>query len=221
MYENDVKIDRKMRTKITNDWLMEFPSYKKFKPCAWKKRVGPLEFHAGYSVDYGTNIKPGISYFNLSNPLEFMCANLSIEPKSRRYSLTWLQHEKGLYKEAAAELRQLAPIPIEGSVTLSQIINAYKNYAGHITDERHFEDPALIAAWAGKKDLAEQCLEWGLEAYQQNRKVPYQGTSFGDWYQSMSKKIANPEALQKTVEEQVIYHKLTKIPYEELVIDYA
>jgi len=69
--------------------------------------------------------------------------------------------------------------------------------------------------------LAEQCLEWGLEAYQKNRKVPYQGTSFGDWYQSMSKKIANPEALQKTVEEQVIYHKLTKIPYEELVIDYA
>lgn len=218
MFKNDVKIDAKMKTKITKDWLEEFSEYKKTHPCVLKKRIGPLEFHIGYSVRYAVDIRIGCSVFNLSNPLDFMCANLSIEPKSW-YSLTWQQHEKGLYKEAAQELRELAPIPIEGPVTLSQVINGYKNYKGHVCENRHFEDPALIAAWAGQLELARECLEWGLGTYQKHRSVPYHGITFGDWYQSMLERISDPEALRRTVEEQVIHHKLTKVPYQELIID--
>ena len=33
------------------------------------------------------------------------------------------------------------------------------------------------------------------------------------------KKYLIPKSLRKTVEEQVIFHKLTKIPYEDLIID--
>lgn len=208
-----------MKTKITNDWLTEFPEYKKTHPQVIEKRVGPLKFHIGYDIRYSTDIKIGYSVFNLSNPLDFCCANLSCEPKSRRYSLTWQQHEKGLYKEAAQELRELAPIPLEGPITLSQIIDGYVNYTGHICSARHFEDPALIAAWAYKLDLAHQCLEWGLEAYQEQRFVPYHRTTFGEWYDSMSDRISDPETLRRTVEEQVIHHKLIKIPYQELIID--
>ena len=39
------------------------------------------------------------------------------------------------------------------------------NYAGNIVENRYFEDPALIAAWADKLDLVHDCLEWGLEIY--------------------------------------------------------
>ena len=117
LYQNDVKIDNKMKTIITNDWLKEFPSYKKIRPQAWKKRVGPLSFGMGYDIGHGTDIKIGFSVFNLSNPLDFTSATVSVKPKSRRYAITWKQHEEGKYKEAAEELRQLSQIPIEGPVT--------------------------------------------------------------------------------------------------------
>ncbi len=219
MYEKDIKIDSKMKTKITKDWLVEFPEYKKTLSTTIEKRVGTIVFSIWYDVAYELDIKPQVYYFNLSNGRLDYCGDLTFEPKSRRYSLTWLQHEKGLYKEAAQELRELAPIPLEGPVTLSQVINGYKNYKDHIYSSRHFEDPALIASWAGKLDLAHECLDWGLEAYQKHCSVPYNGVTFGEWYESMSERISDPEALRRTVEEQIIHHKLTKVPYQELIID--
>ncbi len=220
MFKNDVKIDNKMKTIITNDWLKEFPSYKKFRPQVWTKKVGPLSFHMGYEVRYGTDVRIGFSVFNLSNPLDFMCATISVEPKQRRF-LTWKKHEEGKYKEAAAELRQLSKVPIEGLVLLSQVIDAYKNYTSldYETDERYFEDLALLAAWAGKLDLAKELLDWGKPYYEKNCSRSPTQKNTEEWYQAMLKKISNPEALHKTVEEQVIFHKLTKIPCKELIID--
>jgi hypothetical protein len=221
MYEKDVKIDNKMKTIITKDWLKEFPSYKKFRPQAWKKRVGPLSFHMGYSIGWGIDIKIAFSIFNLANAQDFMSATLRVEPKSRRYSITWKQHEEGKYKEAAEELRKLSPIPIEGPVKLSQVINAYKNSPElkYMIDERYFEDPALIAAWSRKLELAKELLDWGRPYYERGFGRRPDMKNVDDWYQSMLEKISDPEGLRKTVEEQVVLHKLTKVPYEDLVID--
>ena len=221
MFKNDVKIDNKMKTIITRDWLKEFPSYKKVRPQAWKKIVGPLSFHMGYNVSWGTDVKIGFSIFNLSNPLDFMCATLDLEPKSRRYSITWKQHEEGKYKEAAEELRQLSIIPIEGPVRFSQVVEAYQNYPDlkYTTDERYFEDPALLAAWAGKTELAKKLLDWGSSWYEVRFCKKSDMKKTDEWYQSMLAKISDPEGLRKTVEEQIVFHKLTKLPYEELIID--
>lgn len=221
MLQNDVKIDNKMKTIITNDFLKEFPSYQKVRPQAWKKRVGPLIFHIGYDISHGTDVKIGFSIFNLSNALDFMCATLPIRPKSRRRSITWKQHEEGKYKEAAEELKQVSSIPIEGLVTLTQVVNAYKHYPflETSTDERYFEDPALIAGWAGKFEYAKECLDWGWSHFEK-RFGPHRGKKeMEDWYQEMLKKISDSEGLRKTVEEQIVFHKLTKVPYEELIID--
>lgn len=220
MFERDVKIDNKMKTKITDDWLKEYSSYKKTRPCLLQKRIGPLINSFGYEVRYGTDIMMSVSIFNLSNPLDFICANLKTRPESRRKRLTWIQHEQGKYKEAAEELRQQAAIPLEGPITLSQVINAYKNYSRteSITSKRHLEDPALIAAWAGKTNLAKELLDWAKPYYEKRFNTPsYQSTE--EWYKEMLGKISDPEKLRQIVEEQVTFHKLTKIPYEELIID--
>lgn len=219
MAKDDVKIDSKMKTKITNDWLAEFPEYKKIRPCLWKKRVGCVAFGMGYDVGYGINIKPACSVFNLSNPLDFTCANLKTEPKSR-WKINWPQHERGLYKEMAEELRQFATIPIEGDVTLSQVIDGYKKYTENIVEERHFEDPALIAAWCGRLDVARDCLDWGMKAYQAHCKVPYQDVPSHDtWYSHMLTRISDPDALRRIVDEQIKLHKLEKVSYQELIVD--
>lgn len=221
LFTNDIKIDRKMKTKITNDWLKEFPSYKKDRPQGWRKRVGPLDFFMGYDVKYSKRIKIGFSVFNLANPLDFTCANVSVHPKSRRESITWKQHEEGKYKEAAEELRQLSIIPIEGPVKLSQVIEAYKTHKDtpYSTSARPFEDPALIAAWAGKLELAKELLDWGKPYYEKNCSRNPQKKDTDEWYKWMLGEISDPEALRKTVEEQVEFHKLTKVPYEDLIID--
>ncbi len=221
MYKNDVKIDNKMKTVITRDWLKEFPSYKKILPQAWTKRVGPLSFDMGYNVSWGTDVKIEFSIFNLANPLGFMSATLPVRPKSRLYSLTWKQHEEGKYKEAAEELRQVSVLPIEGPVKLSQVINAYQTYPGleYQSSPRYFEDPSLIAAWAGKLELAKKLLDWGSAWYEIRFCKRPDMKKTDEWYQSMLEKISDPEGLRKTVEDQVVFHKLTKLPYEELIID--
>ena len=219
MYENDIKITGPMKTKITNDWLAEFPGYKKENPVCFCKRVGPLLITIGYEVRYSTDIRMGCSLFNLANPLDFTCGNLYTIPKSRRYSLTWEQHEKGLYKEAVAELKELFPIPLEGPITLTQVFEGYKKYVAnnHSFSDRHFKDSALVAAWARRPDKAQEYLDWGYEAYQE-AKI-YKPIPIDEWYRNMQARIANPEALRKTVEEQIEHHKLGKIPYQELIID--
>ena len=219
MAKNDIKIDNKMKTIITNDWLKEFSFFKKTRPCLLEKRIGPLEISFGYEVRYGVDILISISYFNLSNPLNFMCANLRTRPAYRN-RLTWVQHEQGKYKEAAQELREQCPIPIEGPVTLSQIIRAYREnpILEYLISQRELEDPALIAAWAGKIDLAKECLDWA-KPYYDKRFQTATNRRTEEWYQWMLEKISDPEKLQQTVEEQLVFHKLTKIPYEELIID--
>lgn len=218
----EIKIDGKMKTKITNDWLTEFPSYKKILPQAWKKRVGPILLSIWYEMEkLHLRYKISACYFNLSNPSEFTYAVLKFKPKDFHcYKIKWERHEQGRYHKAADDLRQQAPIPLEGTVTLSQVINAYKNFRDieYESDERYIEDPALIAAWAGKVELAKELLDWAKPYYEKNFNTPSRKPT-EEWYQWMLEKISDPEKLRQTVEEQVVFHKLTKIPYEELIID--
>jgi hypothetical protein len=218
-FKNDVKIDGKMKTKIRNDLLIEFPEYKRSSSCSLDKRIGCLLLGIGYYINHGTDIRMKYSSFNLSNPLDFMCANLSMEPKNR-WKVNWPKYEQGLYKEMAQELRDLAPIPIEGNVTLSQIINGYKNYnLDNVVENRHFEDPALIAAWCGRLDVAKNCLDWGKQAYYDRFKGAHNFPTIDDWYAHMLTRISNPETLHRIVDEQVTHHKLEKMPYQDIIID--
>ena len=131
-----------------------------------------------------------------------------------------MQHERGSYKEAAVSLRQFAPIPLERDVTLSHVINGYKNYDTiHVVSARHFEDPALIAAWCGRLDVAKDCLDWGKQAYYDRFKGAHNFPTLDEWYEHMLNRISDPEELHRIVDEQIIHHKLQKLPYQELIID--
>ena len=186
--------------------------------------MGCLDISIGYSVDWGTDIKLMFSVFNLSNPRNMECANLGVEPQSRRYSVTWKEFEEGKFLEAITEIKELAAIPLEGKITLSQILNGYKNYTGHVVSTRHYEDPALIAAWAGRSTAAQEYLDWGKKGvFDKNPSgIIYKHDSqltIDEWYAEMQEKIANPEQLRQNVEDQIIHHKLTKVPSYDIIID--
>jgi hypothetical protein len=218
------KIDSKKVTQISTYILEHIVGYKKSRPKQIAKIQGCLKLSIGYAVDWGTDIKLATSVFNFSNPLDFSCANLGVEPKSRRYSVTWKEFEDGKFLEAINEIKELAAIPLEGELTLSQIINGYKNYTGHVVSTRHYEDPALIAAWAGRPEVAKDFLEWGLAGVEEQNPSGFiykQDNKFtiDDWYEGMQAKIANPEKLRQDVEDQIVHHKLTKVPRYDIIID--
>ena len=221
---NIEKIDPKKITIISN-YLMDFlPDYKKLGKKNFSRVIGCLEQSVGYWVDWGTDIKLMGCVFNLANPLDSSCANLGIEPQSRRYSVTWKEFEDGKFLEAINEIKELAAIPLEGDLTLSQIINGYKNFTGSVYEERHFEDPALIAAWAGRPEVAKDCLDWGLSGVKEkygDNGIYKNGKSMtiDEWYVDMQAKISNPEKLRQDVEDQIVHHNLTKVPRYDIIID--
>ena len=227
MFKDKPKIDNKMRTKITNDWLKEFPEYKKHPSGRIDKVVGCIVISISYELSRlydHYEIKSAIC--NLLNAPKWIYAALSYRPKSRRSSLTWEQHEKGLYLEAVQELKNDGPLPLEGPLTLSKLLAAYDKYKEEPGFSMHkLEDPSLILAWAGKIQHAKQVAE----------------KNFYDWYklvddyekESGKKSLHKPldslkeflprlesqQALQKQLEEQIVRFKLDKIPRYDLIID--
>lgn len=212
-----------MKKKIENDWtnlLVNFRFTKRQNNC-WSKLIGPVLVSIWYTYEYGTEYRVNFSLFNLSNPYNNVYACFLTRPKTRRSSITWIQHEEDKYKEAIGDLQLQIPISIIEPVTFLSLFDAYKNFSDldFTTDSRYFEDPALIAAWSGNVDFARQCLDWGRRFYEKNCSQLPDCRSTDEWYQWMLEKISDPEKLRQTVNEQIAFHKLTKLPYEELIID--
>ena len=227
MFKDKPKIDNKMRTKITNDWLKEFPEYKKHPSGRIDKVVGCIVISISYELtrlyDH-YEIKSAIC--NLLNAPKWIYAALSYRPKSRRSSLTWEQHEKGLYLEAVQELKNDGPLPLEGPLTLSQLLAAYNKYKEEPGFSMHkLEDPALILAWAGKIQHAKQVAEENFEGWHQrlldkykdlDKPIPIQPL---DFLKEFLPRLESQQALQKQLEQEIIRHKLDKIPRYDLIID--
>jgi len=192
------------------------------------RRVGPLLITLACGVKSGReNYYPEFGVHNLSYPLDFMTSTLNEPLRTLRTnapdSLTVRAHEKGDYVEAAARMKVQALLPFEGPISLSMIIEAYQQYAIRmpaLCSASTFQDPALIAAWAGRAELAREMIEWGLKGISKWSKDSQErlGGLHG-WYKDMEARIADPQKLRQIVEEQVIFHKLTHIPEEELIID--
>ena len=223
MYENRVKIDAAKKRIIHKDWEAGFPSLKKIKAGVFSKCVGPLSLRAAYSFNNGTDYKPAYSTINMLNVEGGLYACMRKEPPSRRYSITWAQHEKGLYKEAIKQLKAESQklLPLEGPITLSQIIHAYKNYDDVVYGSYFYEDPALIAAWCGRPELAQELLDWGMEAFQEHYQVPVplELETFENWYTLTQKRIQNPDALRALLGDEITRFKLEKVPYQDIIVD--
>ena len=211
-----------LKKRITNDWHQFFPESGIRRPLAFKKRMGCLlfSFSLGASRD-GEDYKPVYSVHNLSRELSFISAILSHQLQTLRntpdfFRVRW--HDKN-YKEAGPRMRSQAYLPLEGPVSLRQVIDAYKD---HLEKNPHdifidcVEDPAMICAWAGRDDLAKECLEWGYETFKTwSEGIQQQKGGLDVWYDRMQKIIADPESLRRITREQVALKKLEKIPYQD------
>ena len=165
-----------LKKKYKKDWNTLFANFYAENYYVLSKRVGPIiisiTFDVGSDREY---YKPGFSVYNLCDPSDAITACLYDILRSERTNgldfITVLGHESGKYITAAERMKSQYPFLNESPISLNQIIQAYKDYCQvHPNANRlHYSDPALIAAWAGKLDLAQELLEWGYNIF---KKLP-------------------------------------------------
>lgn len=138
-------------------------------------------------------------------------------------SISVARHEKGEYIEAIYLMKEQALLPLEGPISVSMIWDAYREYskrAGTSFQMSLIQDPALIAAWAGREDIAKQALEWGYQTYQEwmaNRRDQSINDNPDEWLRHMEEKISHREVLKQNVLEMIKKHGLEYLPQEELI----
>ncbi|MBY0273451.1 MAG: hypothetical protein K2X02_08640 [Alphaproteobacteria bacterium] len=221
------KITPAFKKRILKDWQACFPNLVPDNSVSLSRRVGPLLVFVGFNISRGReDYEPVSGVHNLCNTRDFLTSTLNTPLRTIRTNaqdwLTVRAHEEGQYIEAAERMKQQAPLPLEGPISLNMIIEAYMKYVEKrgSTTINLLQDPALIAAWAGQRKVAEKALDWRYKDFATwPEKSHEKRGGLEGWYKDMKEKIAHPERLRAIVEEQVVFHKLEHIPVEELVID--
>ena len=224
------KLTPTIKKKTKKDWHACFPDLiMENKSFGLSRLVGPLLITLGFGTkSFDNEYYPGFGVHNLCRDLDFLSSTLDgplrIIKSRAPDSLSYNRHEQGLYLEMAERMRQQIILPYEGSISLSMITHAYKTYTDNrIVTMGQLEDPALIAAWAGQPDQAEEALDWGYhQLIRWNltaEQLKEEGGSAEAWRDQMSQRISQPNVLHNICQRQIIQHHLTSIPQEPLLLE--
>ena len=90
--KNHAPLDGPKKTIIRNDWLKEFPDFRKDTTVRCiSKIVRPISISIGWDIRY-QEYRPRSAVCNLMNVEEGLYASLDGEPGYRRNALSWEQH---------------------------------------------------------------------------------------------------------------------------------
>jgi hypothetical protein len=211
--------------KVADDWNRCFPNLTLDNEFGLSRIVGPLLIYVGFDViSKNEEYYPQFGVHNLARRESYLTCMLSrplriLQPKAA----SWLSlegHDEGHYISLAEQMKKMAHLPLQGTVSVSMVFEAYKKYVARNIDFYlidQFQDPALIAAWSGQLEKADECLEWGFGEFlkwEEEAQKKYGGRD--GWYTKMQQRIHDSEMLQRIVEEEIAKHGLTHIPREEL-----
>lgn len=233
---SQLKITAAFKKKVKQNWQEQIPSLI-FDPKIFfvSRLVGPLNIRVSFDTKtFNNDYYPVFNVQNLSTIKDYLCQTMRSSLMNSRInaagekitsvvSISMNRHEKGDYIEAANLMKEQARLPLEGGVSISIIWDAYQRYC--IEEPGYFsvsllEDPALIAAWAGREDIARKSLDWGYETYKAwcaTLQKPDPKHNPDAWLAMMKKRIADPETLRRNVVEMIKKHKLEYLPQEELI----
>ena len=225
----DRRFTTKELTQVHKDWMGYFPEYgelvkngKKIK-CCFEKRVGPILVSVWLDATRKDDYRPHFSVHHLLQTAARPRPDLNTELK-KRWRITPKQHEEGIYLEAIEELKKTAPMPVEGPLRLSDILEAYrKNEKSPYLSE--MEAPALIAGWCEKVNLANEL----INEFYKNYKDRYQRLQRlertegeltpEEWKGDMQRRVADKEGLDRMLDAEIKKHNIDQFPSYELIID--
>lgn len=212
--------------KIEKDWLSLLLGFaSRGRPGDIKKRVGPLliSLSIGRSGRGRDTYHPLFSVQNLASASDFLFISLerTLPQGYGKRSHFYVHEHDAAFKESVETMKAIAPIPLLKPLTLEDIFRGYARYVEEATEGFCFisqlEGPALIAAWAGEPEKAQEYLEWAdsiFNTWDEKTKAPFGGDQ---WRKNLEKKIENSEKLRQICREEVIKHKCEKVPYQNIV----
>jgi hypothetical protein len=138
----------------------------------------------------------------------------------------WIEvrwHEQK-FPEAITRFISQAPLPLEGDVSIQQVIHAYKNnmkpgQLGSIMKPNLYLDMALITCWAMNVEEAKKVLIDSKRDLQKETWGEFEETGGIDlWIEESLRKVGDREQVLKTVEEESAKFKLERIPESDLIV---
>ncbi len=234
------KITANVKKKVKVDWQQQIASLRAGpEPQRFylSRLVGPLMIGVSFDTkSFNNEYYPGFDCQTLLEIRDHLGRTLSKDLMNSRIniagdkidfivSISVNRHEKGDYIEAAQLMKEQALLPLEGPISISMIADAYQQYAkrpGTSFQMALIQDPALIAAWGGRNDLAQKYLDWGYETYKgwmANRRNLEIDDNPDEWLKTMQARIADPEMLRQNVKEMIAKHKLDYLPQEDLILE--
>lgn len=215
-----------LKKRVSKEWAVYFPEFGLGKPLIFEKRIGCFVYQMALVVTSSReDYTPYYDGANLSQDRELMGSTLEQQYQTEKNTPGRIRlcfHDL-YYRNVAARMREQAILPLEGPISLLDVIRAYQNFAEHHdrlyswVPDHNINDPAMICAWAGRPDLVEECLAWGRRFITSTDKnhLPYSCRDPEEWTATMRLLTSDPERLRQITRDRVVLHKLTKIPYQD------
>src|SRR4051812_1002168 len=157
-----------LKRQITKDWHSLFPQMAVFKPMWLARRVGPLV--QGICLDRSSaNVAyyPTTHLHNLCRPFPVVSLSLNqrlLDQRSGTEVRIAAAFHNNHYLKAAHVLAPASLLSLAGDLTMSQIIDAHRNYrllnrADSAYPVMLLEDEILLFAWFNQIDRAEALLQ--------------------------------------------------------------
>ena len=212
-----------VKNQITRDWNDLFPSLAVYRPMHLLRRVGPVLIGVCLERD-STNeqYRPVAHVHSLCRVFPVVTLSLSSQAHDEKMRLLTIRvaEHKESYQSAAVHLREYAYVPIEGELTLADVIQGYWYYLESPTatsKSKCFEDMALICAWHGDTDMSQRVIETAANEMQRwPEQIRRRIDGVHGWATRLASATAEPARVRMTVDQQIKALGLGKVPAQEL-----
>jgi len=206
---------------ITNDWAARYPRFTISRPMHLLRLTGPLVVGIALDRTSGNDVyRPTFHMHCLAKSWESVSLTLCQRLKTIRSGTTESISVRFHYdhvNDATERLKDQVKFPLCGNWNLGDVVAAYHNYMtvpGGMSPSILYEDIFAYYTWCGKRDEALIILEDFMPTVRSWEPYMLEREGGPDVWYAKCRKIIEDTDVRQTVEDEVIKHKLTKIPDE-------
>lgn len=216
------KITRSMKKEITTQWNQLFPSMGVYKNMWLMNLTGPLAVGILLHIKSDkTRYEPTFHIHNLAEKIGFVTLSAEITDGFNDVS-TISPPDK--YMMIAERLKRKVPIPLEGDIKLTQIIEQLKAYCKDSIGMGETYDISSIlmylAGWSGNQEVRRDVVDFVCK---QKRILLDRGTfdnkaEADKWLEELERKTESSQRLEKNVQNQIIELGMEQLPRRKILL---
>lgn len=230
MKHQELKLTSPVRAQVTADWHKKFPGLGIYESMWMLRRCGPLV--NGILLDRKTGntaYQPiwhvtmlGTGSDNLSLTLD---TPLSLNRHGVSDDIRMLFHNESKVDVAAVRIKEQALLPLEGPLSKSQVLAAYRDFMTRkfwyntVSPHLLFGDKVRLHAWCGNASEAKTTAVEAATSLQEKFGDRYSRQQIAEWLDNQLESAANPNDVRDLVDGDIDALGLRKLPSSELFCD--